>query len=47
LGHSKTDTTMIYLRIDLVSLMKCALPVSSIPDDFYTQKGGVFYEQAI
>jgi site-specific recombinase XerD len=47
LGHSKTDTTMTYLRIDLVSLMKCALPVPSIPDDFYTQKGGVFYEQAI
>ncbi len=47
LGHTKTDTTMTYLRIDLVSLMKCALPVPSIPDDFYTQKGGAFYEQAI
>ena len=47
LGHTKTDTTMTYLRIDLVSLMKCALPVPSIPDDFYTQKGGAFYEQTI
>jgi len=47
LGHTKNDTTMKYLRIDLVSLMKCALPVPSIPDDFYTQKGGAFYEQAI
>jgi len=43
LGHVKTDTTMTYLRIDLTSLMKCALPVPSIPDDFYTQKGGAFY----
>jgi site-specific recombinase XerD len=43
LGHAKTDTTMAYLRIDLSSLTKCTLPVPSIPDDFYTQKGGVFY----
>src|SRR5659263_570712 len=27
LGHTKTDTTMIYLRIDLGSLTKCSLPV--------------------
>ena len=44
LGHVRTDTTMTYLRIDLISLLKCALPVPSIPDDFYTQKGGAFYE---
>jgi len=44
LGHAKTDTTMTYLRVDLNSLMKCALAVPSIPDDFYTQKGGAFYE---
>jgi site-specific recombinase XerD len=44
LGHSKTDTTMKYLRIDLTSLTKCTLPVPCIPDDFYTQKGGAFYE---
>lgn len=43
LGHVKTDTTMTYLRIDLTSLIKCALAVPSIPDDFYTQKGGAFY----
>lgn len=43
LGHSKTDTTMTYLRIDLSLLTKCTLPVPSVPDDFYTQKGGVFY----
>ena len=43
LGHVKTDTTMTYLRIDLTSLMKCALAVPPIEDDFYTQKGGAFY----
>jgi integrase len=43
LGHTKTDTTMSYLRIDLKSLLKCSLPVPSVPDLFYTQKGGVFY----
>lgn len=44
LGHVRTDTTMTYLRIDLTSLMKCALAVPPVPDDFYTQKGGAFYE---
>jgi len=44
LGHTKTDTTMTYIRIDLISLVKCSLPVPSVPDDFYTQKGGIFYE---
>lgn len=43
LGHVKTNTTMTYLRIDLTSLMKCALAVPPIPDEFYTQKGGAFY----
>lgn len=43
LGHVKTDTTMTYLRIDLTSLMKCALAVPPVPDEFYTQKGGAFY----
>lgn len=43
LGHTKTDTTMTYLRIDLTSLLKCALAVPPVPDDFYTQKGGAFY----
>jgi len=44
LGHTKTDTTLSYLRIDLLSLLKCALPVPPVPDSFYMQKGGVFYE---
>ena len=43
LGHTKTDTTLAYLRVDLTSLMKCALSVPSIMAEFYTQKGGAFY----
>jgi site-specific recombinase XerD len=43
LGHESIDTTMSYLRIDLLSLQKCVLPVPLISDDFYTQKGGGFY----
>lgn len=44
LGHRSTQTTMIYLSIDITSLMYCALPVSLVLDNFYNQKGGVFYE---
>ena len=44
LGHKSTDTTMIYLKIDIQSLMKCANPVPSVADGFYTQRGGAFYE---
>ena len=44
LGHTKTDTTMTYLRIDLTSLLKCAITAPPVSDEFYTQKGGVFYE---
>jgi len=44
LGHAKTDTTKTYLHVDLYSLKKCTLSVPLIPDDFYTQKGGAFYE---
>lgn len=43
LGHKRTDTTMVYLRIDIQSLLKCALPVSMVKDGFYSQRGGVFY----
>jgi len=45
LGHRKTDTTLVYLRIDITSLLKCSLPVPLVSNEFYTQKGGVFYEQ--
>jgi integrase len=43
LGHCVTESTRSYLRIDLLSLQKCSLPVPLVPDSFYMQKGGVFY----
>ena len=43
LGHKNTQTTMLYLRIDIDGLMKCTLDVPYVPSDFYTQKGGMFY----
>jgi len=44
LGHVNTQTTMNYLRIDINNLMRCALNVPIVHQDFYSQKGGVFYE---
>lgn len=44
LGHEKTKTTMVYLRIDIKALHKCALDVPAVDQSFYSQKGGVFYE---
>lgn len=44
LGHVYTPTTMKYLRIDIPSMLKCALDVPPVNDAFYTQKGGIFYE---
>lgn len=44
LGHTNTQTTMEYLRIDFKGLMSCSLEVPPISDNFYLQKGGMFYE---
>ena len=44
LGHASIQTSMCYLRIDTESLRQCALEIPPIPDAFYTQKGGAFYE---
>ena len=44
LGHKNTDTTMIYLKIDIKSLSKCALSVPPVATGFYQQRGGAFYE---
>jgi site-specific recombinase XerD len=44
LGHKYTASTMKYLRIDVSSLQKCALPVPPVDECFYQQKGGAFYE---
>lgn len=43
LGHRSTQTTLAYLKIDLQHLLKCALPVPPVPEDFYMQRGGAFY----
>lgn len=44
LGHTNTQTTMKYLRIDINNLQRCALDVSMVGQSFYEQKGGMFYE---
>ena len=45
LGHQSCQSTMSYLSIDMESLRQCALEVPLVPDTFYNQKGGVFYER--
>lgn len=44
LGHSSTQATMNYLRIDINNLIRCSLDVLLVPASFYEQKGGIFYE---
>jgi site-specific recombinase XerD len=44
LGHSNSQTTMIYLGVDVKALLSCSLEVPPVPDSFYMQKGGWFYE---
>jgi len=44
LGHTNIQTLMCYLRIDTKSLRQCALDVPTVPEGFYTQKGGALYE---
>lgn len=44
LGHSDSQTTMIYLNVDVKSLLRCSLDVPPVTDCFYMQKGGWFYE---
>lgn len=44
LGHSSTNSTSNYLRIDYTSLLTCALPIPPVSEEFYNQGGGVFYD---
>ena len=44
LGHSDTQVTMNYLRIDINNLIRCSLEVPLVSTSFYEQKGGMFYE---
>lgn len=45
LGHRSSDSTMCYLGIDLNNLLACSQDVTLPSDDFYTQRGGIFYER--
>jgi site-specific recombinase XerD len=38
LGHSQTESTMYYLRIDTTTLSQCALNVPLVPTSFYAQE---------
>lgn len=40
LGHTCTESTMYYLRVDKTQLQQCALEVPLVPISFYNQKGG-------
>ena len=44
LGHRNSQSTMSYINVDIQSMRKCSLPVPSISDSFYMQKGGYFYD---
>jgi integrase len=44
LGHTSTQTTMKYLRVDINNLQRCAIEVPLVSQGFYQQNGGVFYE---
>ncbi len=44
LGHDSTQTTMEYLRVDIVNLRECVLDIPLVDESFYLQKGGAFYD---
>lgn len=44
LGHAEVDTTRTYVRIDLSHMKGCVLNVPVVERNFYTQRGGLFYE---
>ena len=43
LGHGSTGSTMYYLGVDIKSILECSLAVPGVPENFYTQKGGLLY----
>lgn len=44
LGHTEVDTTRTYVRIDLLHMTGCVLDVPVVKRNFYTQRGGWFYD---
>lgn len=47
LGHSCTESTMYYLRIDITTLRQCALNVPPVPTSFYAQERRIQNEQIL
>lgn len=45
LGHENSNSTRYYLRIDIKAMQYCMLEVPPVDVSFYTQKGGIFYEE--
>lgn len=43
LGHSGSDVTMTYLRIDIDQLKECMMDVPPVNEEFYEQQNGTFY----
>lgn len=44
LGHASTASTCNYLKVDVNRLRSILLQPTPVPDEFYLQKGGIFYE---
>ena len=40
LGHKRTQTTTVYLSVDIPSLIECSMDVSPVSPTFYDKKGG-------
>lgn len=44
LGHASVATTSNYLKVDMKKLRSILLAPTLVPESFYMQKGGIFYE---
>ena len=44
LGHASTTSTNNYLKVDMKRLRSILLQPPTVKDEFYLQKGGIFYE---
>ena len=44
LGHASSESTMIYIGVDVASLLECSRDVPLVSEAHYSQKGGVFYD---
>lgn len=43
LGHTNSDSTRTYIRVDVDSLRQCCLDVPGVPPYHYTSKKGLYY----